>query len=233
MKTQELVRRAIVARSNTKRSRQYLVMAAIAAAVARKHAKEETRLALARFLLRKKRAKISAAHVARVILAKAASGKPRKFRISPAYRGGPLTVERYNFPVVVDLSGLSICEQSVVANLDHDGSKLVGHVVDVTTDGRQLCLSGIVSGASDFAEQFVDSYDAGFPWHASIEARPTEKPEMIPAGKTVFVNGQSFKGPVLVARRAELYGVSFVPRGADDGTSVSIAARKQKQRAVA
>lgn len=151
-----------------------------------------------------------------------------RFTIAPAYNGGPLTVEKYALPIIVDLEGLTVNEQSVQAVMFHDDTKLVGHVDTVRNDGRRLELSGVCSGLRSTVDEFVDSAanpGKRFPWKASIEARPLDKPELIPAGATVNVNGQTFEGPIYVARRAELYGVSFVPRGADDKTIVSIAAR--------
>jgi len=152
------------------------------------------------------------------------SSAPR-FTISPAYNGGPLTVGKYDLPVIVDLEGLSVNPQSVQACLFHEEQKLVGHVDSVMNDKSSLSLSGPCSGLGSVVSEFLDSARNKFPWKASIEARPLEKPELIPAGQQVHVNGQTFDGPLFIARRAELYGVSFVPRGADDRTVVSIAAR--------
>lgn len=148
-----------------------------------------------------------------------------RFVISPAYTGGVLRTERFPQGIVVDLAGLTTNVQNVTATLAHDDNRLVGHVDTVRHDGRQLTLGGPISGAGPAATEFQDSYQRGFAWRASIEARPLTAPEFVPAGETVVVNSQSFSGPVLVARRAELYGVSFVPRGADENTSVAIAAQ--------
>lgn len=154
---------------------------------------------------------------------KAGDRVPR-FNIAPAYNGGPLRVARYDLPIVVDLSGLSVNAQSVQAVLFHEETRLVGHVDTVRNTGKTLELGGACSGLDSVVAEFVNSAKRKFPWKASIEARPLERPELIPAGASVTVNGQHFKGPLYVARRAELYGVSFVPRGADDQTIVSIAA---------
>lgn len=167
---------------------------------------------------------ITACEVTMVAIEAQDNGRLPRFNIDPAYNGGPLTVARYNFPIIVDLEGLEVDQQSVAANLHHDSTKIVGHVDSVQNDGMKLSLSGPISGAGASADEFIESQQKQFPWKASIEARPTQKPDMVPAGETVFVNGRSFPGPVLVARKSVLYGVSFVPRGADDGTIVSVAA---------
>ena len=48
-----------------------------------------------------------------------------------AYTGGPMELAGFNLPVVVDLAGMRF-SNSLVANLDHDGSKRVGHVTGKT-----------------------------------------------------------------------------------------------------
>jgi hypothetical protein len=139
-----------------------------------------------------------------------------------AYTGGPLTLAGWDAPVVVDLKGISF-GNSLVANLDHDRSKRVGHVTATTKADGQLTLSGKVSAATDSAREVVESAAKGFVWQASIEAGPDELRE-VAVGKTVKVNGQELTGPLYVAARSTLRGFAFVSHGADDNTSVSIAA---------
>jgi len=146
---------------------------------------------------------------------------PRAFTIM-AYTGGKIEVNGFDLPVVVDLKGLTSAK-SVVANLFHEKNKIVGHVTEKQNDGRTLRLNGLISGAGDATAELIASHDNGFPWQASIEANNL-KIVRIPPGKSVEVNGQVFDGPVLVARKARLRGVAFVPQGADENTSVKIAA---------
>jgi len=153
-------------------------------------------------------------------------GRVPRFKIEPAYNGGPLMVGKYDLPIIIDLKGLTKNEQSVQAVLFHEETRLVGHVDTVRNSGRRLDLAGACSGLASVVSEFVGSAMALFPWKASVEVAPLERPEHVPAGSSVSVNGQRFDGPVLVARRAELYGVSFVPRGADDSTNVVVAKEK-------
>jgi hypothetical protein len=148
-------------------------------------------------------------------------GKRPKFDVI-AYNGGPLTVGGYDLPIVLDLAGLEQ-GKSVIANLHHKKDHLVGHVGTVENNGKTLRLSGEVSAVSQSATEFVDSAKNGFPWQASIEAKPL-RVEEIPEGRTVTVNGQSIQGPVYVARKSRLYGVAFLPHGADENTTVQLAA---------
>ena len=146
---------------------------------------------------------------------------PRKFDVL-AYTGGKLVVAGYDLPVVVDLRGLT-ARKSIVANLDHDRKQRVGHVTARHNDGKTLRLEGLASAATGARDEVVASADNGFQWQASIEAAP-QKLVKVPAGKTVEVNGQQFEGPLLIARKSVLGGFAFLSHGADENTSVTIAA---------
>lgn len=146
---------------------------------------------------------------------------PRHFDVV-AYTGGKLIVAGYDLPVVVDLKGLT-GRKSIVANLDHDRKARVGHVTARHNDGQTLRLEGLASAATAARDEVVASADDGFQWQASIEAAP-QKLVKIAAGKSVEVNGQTFVGPILVARKSVLGGFAFLSHGADEDTSVTIAA---------
>jgi phage major head subunit gpT-like protein len=146
---------------------------------------------------------------------------PRKFDVV-AYTGGKLVVAGDDQPVVVDLKGLT-GRKSIVANLDHDRKLRVGHVTARHNDGKTLRLEGLASAATAARDEVVASADDGFQWQASIEAAP-QKLVKVPSGKTAEVNGQSFEGPFLIARKSVLGGFAFLSHGADEDTSVTIAA---------
>lgn len=152
------------------------------------------------------------------------AGEAPRFRCR-AYNGGPLRVARYDLPVVIDLQGLVTDQQGVYINLEHDDGQRVGHVTAVANTGRDLTLTGLISAATQAASEFIDSYRQDYPWHASVEVRPTQTPELIAPGATVTVNQQQFRGPLYVVRRSQLYGCAFLPRGADDQTEITVAAR--------
>ncbi len=159
----------------------------------------------------------------------AAAGDESKiptFRIV-AYNGGELRtaeyIRKFGKPVVIDLAGLSY-SPNITANMDHDPTQRVGHVTDKTNDGRQLILAGVVSGTGSAAREVVDNAAREYPWQASVEAVPTAPLEEVRAGQSVIVNGRTIIGPALIARKSRLYGVAFLARGADETTSVSIAA---------
>ena len=163
------------------------------------------------------------------IEASASDGKLPTFTIN-AYNGGPLRVDGYDLPIVVDISGVRV-ERDVVANLHHDRRQIVGHVSpeNVKLGQSSIDMEGVISGTGPAAEEAVSNHRNGFPWQASIEATPEAGAvEYVDEGEKVTVNGQEFAGPLLVSRRSKLHGIAFVARGADDTTSISIAASAAK-----
>lgn len=150
----------------------------------------------------------------------AESKGPKRFT-SVFYTGGLVTVKGWDMPVVIDLSGV---EQGnvLVANLDHDKTKRVGNF-DVKNDGRQLEAFGTASAATPARDEVINSAKDGYIWQSSIEADPIEV-EQLAAGKTVTVNGQDITGPAYIVRKSTLKGFAFVSHGADDNTTVTIAA---------
>ncbi len=145
---------------------------------------------------------------------------PAKFETT-FYTGGALDISGWDLPVVVDLAGLQR-GNVLVANLDHDQSKRVGNF-DIANDGKTLVAQGTATAATSARDEVVASAADGYQWQSSLEVNPT-KVEEVKAGKTITVNGQDFTGPLYVTRKGTLKGFAFVSHGADDNTTVSIAA---------
>lgn len=149
---------------------------------------------------------------------------PRRFDMV-AYTGGILRLPNFEHPVVVDLQGVSGIDKARPIRWQHDAKSLVGHTDKIVNDGKTLTAAGVISGSGSAAKQVVEMADNGFPWQASIGARPLQK-EFIAPGRQVSVNGQTFEGPIIVARKSLLGEISFVDLGADDNTSARIAAEQ-------
>ncbi len=166
---------------------------------------------------------------AAINLLAAVSGKPRRFSIR-AYSGGTLPVEGFPLPVVVDLAGLT-SPDSIPILVDHANSieTTIGQTDSIENNGRESLLAGSIT---------VDPPREGVPltpaqqviarsnhkWRASIGVLVQEQ-QPIPAGQTVHVNGQSFVGPVIVARRSQFGETSVLAMGADSTTQVNLAAK--------
>ena len=156
-----------------------------------------------------------------VDVAAAASGETgRRLRIN-AYNGGPVRVPGQSLPIVADLSGLVVASQSLPILFDHknDSGEVLGVAQRVNVTASRIDVEAVATAANDKAVGFFAAADAGMKWQASIGARVLEK-ETIAAGQSVTVNGRTFRGPLFVARRAELVEVSVAPFGADPSTSV-------------
>ncbi len=153
-----------------------------------------------------------------------------------AYNGGKLPVEGFAYPVVVDLAGLRINSQTRPVLIDHDDSSdgILGQTTAIEADpstGR-IVAAGVVTGTSERAARVVQMAKAGHAWQASIGC-VVEEQELVRPGDTVRVNGQSFVGPLIVARAARLNEISFVACGADDQTVARIAAKAKSAKAAA
>ena len=154
-------------------------------------------------------------------------GKPKRFVIK-AYSGGLLPVDGFLHPVVVDLAGLEI-PGSIPILIDHEKSveATLGATDNIANDGRSLMLEGVVTGQSAKSQLVLAQSAAGHTWQASIGAMVIES-EDVPAGQTATANGQTFTGPVVIARRSVLRETSVLPMGADSTTSVNLAASARR-----
>jgi len=157
------------------------------------------------------------------IAAKEGEGEGVKRFTMTAYNGRPMSVDYYSRPVVIDLAGLTAkAPLPILAN--HDPTAIVGHADEIEIGVSSLKLSGLISGAGPMADQVQASAGKGFPWKASVGARPDQL-EFVDEKTTITVNGKSLKGPLYVARKATLGEVSFVAIAADASTKVKVAAQ--------
>lgn len=145
-----------------------------------------------------------------------------------AYTGGMLHFPQFDRPVVVDLATLKASGEVIPALRDHKLDQEVGHIPTIQNDGRSLQVAGVLSSTSDHQRRVVEAAKNGFAWQASIGADFAQSDfQSVETGQSVTVNGQSFRGPVYIARNGVLREVSFVSIGNDPGTAVSVAATYQ------
>ena len=153
-----------------------------------------------------------------------AERKLRRFEMV-AYTGAAMVLAGWDAPVVVDLSGIKVRGSAQPILKDHSPSMVVGHTESVGVEAGQLRVAGVVSGAGRVAKEVIEASLNGFPWQASVGARPDpERVEFVKRGKSATANGQTFEGPCYIVRASTLKEVSFVAMGADDGTIARIAA---------
>lgn len=157
--------------------------------------------------------------------------KPKNRRFSmTAYTGGPMALDGWKYPVVIDLQGLNVGSSSRPIFISHnqDVDDLLGQTDHVDIVENNLIAVGEILGDSPRVMRVITLADKGFNWQASIGAR-AEQVEFIKAGSNVTVNGKEFTGPLNVARKSALGEISFVTLGADNNTSATIAAKNQEQ----
>ena len=145
---------------------------------------------------------------------------PAKFDVN-FYNGGRLSINGWEYDVVVDNAGLKV-GNVLVANQFHDSKRPVGNF-KVDNNGTSLRAIGTATAATVARDEVVNSALEGYEWQASLEVMPQEV-EFVKAGKTAEANGQTFEGPVYITRKGTLKGFGFVTHGADDTTAVTIAA---------
>ena len=147
---------------------------------------------------------------------------PKRFSMN-AYNGGPMRVANFDLPLVVDLAGLTATPPTTILR-DHELSRVVGHADDIDKGESSLGLAGAISGGGVAAAEVQTAANNGFPWKASVGVMPDEVPEFVARGREVKVNGQTFTGPLYVARKSTLREVSILGVAADTTSTVSIAA---------
>lgn len=155
----------------------------------------------------------------------AAGEGPRKFSIT-AYSGGVMRHADYPVPVVLNVGGVKLANDRLPILTDHNGTleASVGHT-DSVSIGDSIVATGLFSGANEATREVVEKLENGMPLQASVGIRyRAGSVQTVAEGEQVSVNNRTFEGPLLVVNDAVLYEISVVPLGADQKTSVSLAA---------
>lgn len=151
---------------------------------------------------------------AAVTLTAAAGGDGGNVKLrGSAYSGGVLRVPGYYNGVVIDLAGLT-ANGAVPLCADHSSSIAARlGTCEAKNDGKSLSIeASIVPGSPDADRAISLARNGGV--SLSVGVDPSEI-ETVQAGKSATVNGQTFSGPLQIARKSELVEVSTVGIGAD------------------
>ena len=161
-----------------------------------------------------------------IAAAKAVEGEtvgPRKFAIE-AYTGAAIKQGWSAEPIVIDLAGMKFNQRiPIVLGHDYQIGSILGQTTSVRAENGRLYVEGEILASNDASGRVVELADKGFAWQASVGA-DVMRHQRVPADQSVTVNGQVFNGPIRIVKASKLREVSFVTLGADDATSVSIAA---------
>jgi hypothetical protein len=153
-----------------------------------------------------------------------AEDKPAHIHVA-AYNGGLMRVAEHG-RVVIDVEGIESPER-VPLLADHENSidAVLGSGAPARIEGR-LAVNGTLSRTSERARRVIDLARDGVPLQASVAAEPLQT-ERITKGKQAIVNGRTIRaddGSFLLVRRSRLKHVAIVANGADDTTTINIAA---------
>lgn len=143
-----------------------------------------------------------------------------------AYNGGLMAV-RWWGDVVLDLEGAQFPGQ-VKLLIDHNSMTdgVLGHGTAEIRAGK-VYVAGVLSRANAMTDRIVRLTKDGVRLEASVGIDPL-KWEEIASGEKVTVNGKTFTSVgygLTVVRQWKLRETSILPLGADDKTTVNIAAR--------
>lgn len=143
-----------------------------------------------------------------------------------AYSGAIVSRGTLSIPLdadyIIDLSSFST-GKNVKSNLDHKEAQRVGHITQANNDGSRLTVDGLLSAATPYRDEVLESARNGFTWEVSIEAA-LPKPRLLRAGERDMINRRVVTGPLYVFSRGRLTGLAFVNNGADAGNAITIAA---------
>ncbi len=145
-----------------------------------------------------------------------------------AYNGGELLVDGFDLPVVIDLAG-AIIPPTLPLNVDHcqDIGSLLGSG-QTSLVNNSLSISGTITASNANAQEVVRlATQEAFPWQASIKAIVLDSRRIAP-GQQFMANGRTFIGPMIHATQSQVTHCAVLGEGADQTSSVRIAAKAAK-----
>lgn len=148
---------------------------------------------------------------------------PQKLRLV-VNSGEPMDLAGFYDKVLINLSGVSFASEQTPIIASHDPERRIGHAVTQRIERGQIVAEGVVSSESEDAQAFERDARKGFPFQMSVGARIVDG-EFLAEGKTKTVNGKSFSGPLIIAKKTLVREFSILTLGADPKTSATLAAQ--------
>jgi hypothetical protein len=148
-------------------------------------------------------------------LAAPEEGKERLLQME-AYSGGIIKDHFWWGDLAIDVSGMKMTGKIPILQ-DHDTSKKVGFGKFAADEKCRVVPTDSKFLDTEFANEFIKLSDEGFPYQASIYARPT-KIQRLMEKEEAEVNGFTMKGPGTIWRESVLKECSIVTFGADPNT---------------
>ena len=144
--------------------------------------------------------------------------KKRRTFDAEVYSGGRIDNHYYwgRSGVVIDLQGLQLKPKTGLVE-EHFGGKRVGVATSYDVTQKFKAKGHFLSNPK--AKEIVQDIDEEYPFQMSWWADPESIEEIAP-GKTAFVNGQEFTGPLHIFRNVRVHEITICGIGADTQTSV-------------
>lgn len=134
-----------------------------------------------------------------------------------AYSGGIIPGHWYWGDLAIDLEGMKIPSGKTPILEDHSTSQKIGFATKWSKEGNQLSIAKASFVDSPESLKFRDLSEQGFPYEASIYAKPS-KIQRLAEDEEAEVNGFMMKGPGSIWRKCTLKEASVCTFGYDSNT---------------
>jgi len=149
---------------------------------------------------------------------------PKKMKMT-AYSGGVIKNHFYWGNLAISLDGLKFAQKKTPILAQHNIDRKIGFAEGLQKDnetGLTVNEDKTTFLETKDAQEFIDNSEKGFPYQASIYAKPS-KIKRLGEGEEHEVNGYTLKGPdATVWLESELKEVSVVVFGYDSNTSSKV-----------
>lgn len=146
------------------------------------------------------------------------SGEGSKSKLNMvAYSGKIIKDHWYWGDLAIDTAGMILSENNIPILHDHNTSEKIGFGKFGVNDNHEVVPLDSSFVDTDIAREFIRLSKEGFPYQASIQARPTQILKL-EEGETCEVNGFTMTGPGTVWRKSVLKECSVTTFGADSNT---------------
>lgn len=135
------------------------------------------------------------------------------------YSGGIIKGHWYWGDLAIDLSGMSIPKKKIPILQEHMTDRFIAYATKFTKSNEEgLLVENATFVDTEESIKFRELSQQGFPFEASIYARPTQIQRLM-ENETAEVNGFTMKGPGTIWRKSTLKESSVCTFGYDSNTS--------------
>jgi hypothetical protein len=143
-------------------------------------------------------------------------GKSRGLKMV-GYSGKIIKNHWYWGNLAIDTAGISMAKKVLPVLQDHETDRKIGFGSFVINEKHEVVSGDFTFVDTPHAAEFIKLSDQGFPYEASIQARPV-KIQRLTEDEETEVNGYRMKGPGTVWRESVLKESSVCTFGADANT---------------